>query len=74
MYNEVECIMVSCDNCKETYRDDNSGFSIFLDKGTANEYACNDEWYEVDGKHYCPECHTINDEDELTIDKERTKI
>lgn len=74
MYNKVECIRISCDNCGEVYSDDHSGFSIFLDEGTANEYADNDSWHSDNGKHYCPDCHTINDDDEIVIDESKKKI
>ena len=65
MYNKVECICLTCDNCGETYMDDHSGFSIYVDENGAHEAAEDDGWHLEGDKHYCPECHTIDDEDNL---------
>lgn len=68
MIHEEKCFVLTCDNCKETYCDENgTGFSMFPDGGQVWEYADNDGWYEQDGKHYCPKCYTINDNDELVV-------
>lgn len=68
MYNKVECITLTCDNCGEVYQNDHSGFSIWITEGDAQESASNDDWYSADDdKHYCPGCHEINDDDELII-------
>jgi hypothetical protein len=69
MYNKVECICLSCDNCGETFMDNHTGFSIYVDENGAHEAADNDGWYSEDGKHYCPECHTIDDDDNLILKK-----
>jgi len=74
MYNKVECIVITCDNCKETYTEEHSGFSFFADEDNANDNAQDDQWYSDEGKHYCPECHTINDHDELVIDYKRQAL
>jgi len=73
MYNKVECTCITCDNCGETYLDEQTGFSIYNDENDANQAADSDGWHSEDSKHYCPECHTINDNDELVIDMTRTK-
>lgn len=74
MYNKVECIVITCDNCDETYTDEHSGFSIYSDENAANDACQNDDWESSEkGKHYCPLCYKINDEDELIINAERTK-
>lgn len=73
MYNKIECICITCDNCGDTFLDDHSGFSIYVDENSANEAADNSEWYSEDRKHYCTECYTINDDDELIIDMTRSK-
>lgn len=67
MYNKVECVILSCDNCSETYTDDHTGFSIFGDENAAHDHADNDGWYlghldgEHEGKHYCPSCFKYDD-------------
>jgi len=74
MYNKVECIVISCDNCGETYTDEHSGFSIYVDESSAYESADSDGWYGDKNIHYCPSCHKIDDEDNLIIDQTRTKV
>jgi hypothetical protein len=51
MYNKVECVTLTCDNCKEVYESDQSGFSIFSDKNTLNEKAVEDGWQSVTSEH-----------------------
>lgn len=65
---------VQCDNCKTTYQDESTGYAFWLDKNDAWECANEDGWTENSEKHYCPKCHDYNDEDELIINTERTKI
>jgi len=65
MIHTVECFTLECDNCKEDYTNEHSGFSIFNDKNSLLEDA--DDWHEQDGKHYCPNCAHIDDEDNLII-------
>lgn len=76
MINEEKCFTLTCDNCHETYFDeDGTGFSMFTDGGQAWECADNDGWYEQDGKHYCPPCYKVDDEvdDQIIITATRTK-
>lgn len=69
MYNKVECVVLSCDNCGESYTDEHNGFSIFVDENQAHESADNDGWYSDNGKYYCPDCHKIDDKDNLILKK-----
>lgn len=71
MISKVECIIIECDNCGEIF-EDGSGFSIFVDNDNAHPQ--DHDWYCEGGKHYCPECHTLDDEDNLIINDDRTKI
>ena len=65
---------VQCDNCKTTYQDENSGYAFWIDRNDALECAINDGWIEENNKHYCKKCHNYNDEDELIIDTEKSKL
>lgn len=73
MIKEVKSVMLSCDNCGDTYINDHSGFSIFLDEGNVTEEARDDDWYvdgsdpEHQGKHYCPLCFKYHPEDDDKI-------
>lgn len=73
MYNKVECICITCDNCGDEFIDNHSGFSIYVDENGAQEAADDYGWHSEGGKHYCHDCHTINDNDELVIDITRAK-
>jgi len=66
MFSPVECFILSCDNCQEHFENYN-GFGIFADKDAAREDAEEDGWYRDGEKHYCPKCHTIDDEDNLIV-------
>lgn len=61
--------MLECDNCKKTYTNEHSGFSIYVDESSVSEEASDDNWYmnAVNDKHYCPDCYKINEADEVFI-------
>lgn len=51
---------VRCDRCGETHEGE---YEYHVDEQSAWESAQEDDWIEVDGKHYCPCCyHEENDE------------
>lgn len=53
---------VRCDRCGETH-EGYEGYEYHADEQGAWESAEEDDWIEVDGKHYCPRCyHEENDE------------
>lgn len=64
---------VQCDNCKDAYQNEDSGYAWWMDPNDAWEDANNEGWTEENSKHYCKKCHHYNDEDELIINSERTK-
>lgn len=70
---EEKLYTIQCDNCKDAYQDDDSGFGWWMDYSDAWEKANNDGWTLEEDKHYCDKCHHYNDEDELIINSERTK-
>lgn len=67
MYIKDELTGIKCDNCKELYTETHNGFSFFSDELNAQESADNDGWFHDNKKHYCPNCHTIDDDDKLII-------
>ena len=67
MINKVECVMISCDRCKQHYESSSTGFSIFQDVQVVHDYASDDDWYLGEDIHYCPDCHSWNDDDELIV-------
>jgi hypothetical protein len=74
MILETTCFCLICDNCKETYQNDHSGFSMFLDEDAAWEDAENEGWIKIKKRQYCPECFTTDDKDKVEILKSRFKI
>ena len=74
---EEKLVTIQCDNCKQTYQDEDSGYAFWLDPSDAWESANNDGWdsdfENKNTKHYCPRCHHYNDEDDLIINKDRFK-
>lgn len=71
-----ELVTIQCDNCKDSYQDEDSGYGFWINKDDAWQCADDDGWtsdFEKDNeKHYCQKCHHYNDEDELIINTERT--
>ena len=47
---------VTCDGCGETHEDSCMGYVIWGDQDQATDSAYEDDWEEIDGKWYCPEC------------------
>ena len=66
---EEKFIGVQCDNCRE-FAENSDGGAFFSDEETARDNAVNgEEWHEEAGKHYCKNCYSFNDNDELIIDE-----
>lgn len=59
---------VKCDRCYEIY-ENGDGCTVSSDKHDMEEEACENDWQEVDGRHYCPDCYTRdeNDEDKIIV-------
>jgi hypothetical protein len=73
MIHPVEMYAAECDVCKndfETYE----GWSALTCQDRLED-SLNDSGWHIDGiKCYCPDCHTINDEDQVVfkvIDNEK---
>lgn len=64
MKSKVECIIITCDICEEPF-EDYSGYSIFVSDTDVDPTDC--EWYVDNDKHYCPSCHTIDENDNLIL-------
>ena len=81
MIHEEKCYCVTCDNCGETYMNDHSGFSLFVDENQLYENIDNDSWFthgegEHKDKHYCEKCYKCDeaDEDKIILDESRKKL
>lgn len=60
---------VKCNRCGELYEDGEHSF--WGDESSAIENSTNSDWAELNGKHYCPNCHEVDEEtDEIKVFKE----
>lgn len=66
MIIEVTMYTVECDNCKTT-SGQNAEYSCWNDDAYALEDAIDNEWVEHEGKHYCPNCHKVDEEGNITL-------
>lgn len=68
IHKEEEFTGASCDVCKEGYEAAHTGYTFFMDESNLYEEMTDDGWHVTDdNKHYCPNCHSIDDDDNLTI-------
>lgn len=68
-----EFAAVQCDNCLDIA----IGFDdieYWTDEDSAVFNATESEWHCEDGKHYCPDCISWNDDDQLVIDPSRAAL
>ena len=66
MIIEVKMYSVECDNCK-TVGVKNSDFAGWNEKSATWEEAMNANWIKHEDKIYCPDCYSIDDDDNITI-------
>lgn len=66
MIKEVKMYTVVCDNCG---KDVNEGaeYSCWNDKRYAQDIAMEADWLSEGDKHYCQDCFSYDDEDNLII-------
>lgn len=74
MIIEMTMYGCKCDNCGKQWEDEDMGFVAFTDDSGIKSYLDEDgEWHTEDDKHYCPECWSYDDEDNLVIKQLTTK-
>ena len=66
MLKEVKMYTVVCDNCAKDVNKD-AEYSAWNDKRYAEEVAMEADWIKENDKHYCPDCFTHDDDDNLLI-------
>ena len=60
-----------CDNCDEIWNNAD-GVMAYADSEHVRDTVAECEWHiSEDGKTYCPDCHTIGDDDEVVIKPEK---
>jgi hypothetical protein len=72
MIKKVEMFTVVCDNCGARCGE-NDGIIAWSDESTTKDVASNSDWANEGDKHYCPDCFSYGDEDELILNLERKR-
>ena len=68
MKTEVTMFTVKCDNCGKLFEDEYNGYSCWGDFNDAWENASDSDWMRNDDDvHYCPACHSYDDNDILIL-------
>ena len=58
MYKEAIFYGLQCDRCGDDY--ESGEYTYFSDKGDVLDSAIDNDWQEIDGRHYCPCCYEEN--------------
>jgi hypothetical protein len=62
---------VECDACGKLF--EGYEYSFWSDENYALENATDSEWIKDDKKHYCPDCYSYDDNDNLIIKTKEEK-
>lgn len=71
MIHKIEMFGATCDNCQALYRQDD--MIAWGDKESTIDNIQESNWVIIDGKTYCEDCVTIDENDELMIVTARFK-
>ena len=71
MIKEFKCYTLLCDNCGVDVNEGNE-ISGWTEKDTNYDIAGESNWIAHEDKHYCPDCYSFNDKDEIIINTART--
>ena len=71
MIKEFKCYTLLCDNCGADVNGD-SEVSGWDSEEYNYDIAGESDWIEHEDKHYCPDCYSFNDKDEIIINTART--
>lgn len=64
-----------CDVCKTDFEHSFEGWTSFMNRDMMTERMVDQEWYfgdgeqGEDGKHYCPDCYHIDEEDNFNLNQ-----
>lgn len=64
---------VKCDNCGAIHNDEGDFPAFWDSKEVSWEMAGESNWQKFDGKHYCDECYSYDDDDVFQINLSRQK-
>ena len=72
MIKEVKMYTVICDNCGVDIGKDDE-YSCWGEHWQAIDNAMNAGWHEQDGKHYCTDCYSFDNDINLILRKIKTQ-
>lgn len=71
MIKEVTYYDIICDRCGKSFIDESE--TCYPDKDSAEMFAEQSEWVEINGKDYCPDCYELDEvTDKYVPKKEET--
>ncbi len=74
MKQEVKSMIIVCDGCGKHYEDGN-GMVCYLgdmDGSLIEQDALSSEWESFGDKHYCPDCYSIDEKDNIVTKDGKT--
>jgi len=66
MIKTVIMYTVICDNCGKDCNKDNE-YSCWSDVSYTEDVSLEANWHKEDDKHYCPDCYSWDDDDNLVL-------
>lgn len=72
MLQELKMYTILCDNCKADSCDGGEYYG-YVCQDTARDNAMDSDFIEHEGKHYCSNCWSHDDDDNVVIDLDRCK-
>jgi hypothetical protein len=66
MVKEMTMYSVVCDNCGIDVNE-NSEYAAWSDKSHAEDIALESDWLKQEDKHYCQDCFSYDDEENVII-------
>ena len=67
MIKEVTYYDIICDRCGKSFIDESE--TCYPDKDSAEMFAEQSEWVEINGKNYCPDCYELDKETDEYVEK-----
>lgn len=75
MIYPVTMYAAKCDNCGKEWFDESNCFVAFTDESSMRSVLGDDDHWHTEGdKHYCRDCYSFDDEDNLIIKPKQTTI
>lgn len=62
MIRKVEMYQCVCDGCGKEFVDDYNNYCAWVDETYAAEAAYENDWTNIEGKDYCPDCYEYDEE------------